>query len=1290
MFDSDVPCTILPYNIILANIFVSYSHKDAVWKNRLMRHLILLQRHLGTPDDPITAWDDSAILCGDEWRLSIFQAMDEAVVAILLVSVDSLTSSFILNEELPRLLARVDSGALALLPLIVGPCEWGQEERLSRLQARPVGGRPLSAMTDYEVEDCLSKFIDDIRSHIEDGKRLPLPLGNPYKGLYTFEEDDQNVFFGRDAITQQLCAGLPRSPVLCLVGSSGSGKSSLVYAGLVPRLRRDHWLIVPFRPRKDPLDELARALVKLLRTQARVGDSPPYDEAELKDRLVKRSGFLVDLLRSVGDDTTRVRGVLLFVDQFEEVFTNCGLDARREFLNALLPPKGIGDQWAKEHLRYLLTLRFDFLERAVHEREAVLGDILQMTQPQLLGDMSDDQLHDVIERPAELAGASFERGLVERILRDIGVGNERGKLPLLEFCLQQLWIRQAQIGGRVLSRKAYEDIGGFRGAVTQYADSVFNEFSSEEKAAAPALFVHLVNVAAADDLGGDTRRPVSMDELIGDKDGPQPQQRTLVEKLVDKRLLVKGPGRRPDSVTVELAHEILIQAWQRLKEWVDENRDFLKKLRHVETEMLNRQPLSGPLLDECETWLSGPKVGMLSNLAIRYIESCLVDQALAQIRALLDGKVVALPQYIEQLKYWSTVAPMLRERLGCECDHEVRRRLSLALLKFEESPVDYLEEQLLLVEPAEYLVICEALQPYRERFRGNLWRIARAANADPRRQLRAACALARYYSEDDSWADLAPVVAELLVAENPLHIAGWLETLQPVRDRLLGPLAKLCKSPQLADAERSLATTILVDCAAGRTEVLVDVLLEATAKQFALLRPTIQAHRERAIEILRSELAKRDSPDYGSEDRDAMARRQAHAAVSLLHLGEEEAIRPLLRHSPDPARRTYLLHDFGPLHAPVDMLIRALESETDAGVRRALILALGEFTQEQFPDDVRQPLTQILLRWYRDDPDPGIHAAIDWLMRYGRQGKAPRKLDWGLGESLAKIDQELAGQSIANREWYVSSEGFTFAVISGPERFRMGSPEHEKDRRSDETAHLRRISRRFAIASKQVTVAQFAEFQREHPSFPDVGAGAYSPSQDCPQTRVTWFEAAAYCNWLSDREGIPKDQWCYVPHNDNYHSGMKVAANHLSLPGYRLPTEAEWEFSCRARSNASRYFGDSDDLLGLYAWFNKNANDRTWPVGSLKPNDFGLFDMLGNVEEWCQDRFRDYPSVGAREPVEDVEDHKDADNVGGDERVLRGGSFIIFAGLVRSADRDKYRPDDRRNYIGFRPARTCT
>ena len=186
--------------------------------------------------------------------------------------------------------------------------------------------------------------------------------------------------------------------------------------------------------------------------------------------------------------------------------------------------------------------------------------------------------------------------------------------------------------------------------------------------------------------------------------------------------------------------------------------------------------------------------------------------------------------------------------------------------------------------------------------------------------------------------------------------------------------------------------------------------------------------------------------------------------------------------------------------------------------------------------------------------------------------------------------------------------------------------------------------------------------------------------------RPTWFEAAEYCNWLSKRDGIPRQQWCYEPNEQGqFDVGVKPAPDYLRLSGYRLPTEAEWEYVCRAGTTTSRYFGTSAELLAHYARYEANGDDHAWPVAELKPNDLGLFDMLGNVHEWCHERYQAFPVTGAA-PISDVVDVQEAeDRIG---RVKRGGSYRDFARHLRAASRGYGDPNNRTSALGFRPVRT--
>ena len=437
--------------------------------------------------------------------------------------------------------------------------------------------------------------------------------------------------------------------------------------------------------------------------------------------------------------------------------------------------------------------------------------------------------------------------------------------------------------------------------------------------------------------------------------------------------------------------------------------------------------------------------------------------------------------------------------------------------------------------------------------------------------------------------------------------------------------------------------------------------------------------------------------------RDALAQRQANAAATLLRLGEVERVWPLFQHTPHPDTRTHLLHRLAPLEVNARRVVERLEKETDVSARRALVLSLGEFDERQLPAERRRLLLPRLLGWYRDDPDPGIHAAVDWLLRHGQEGPLPRKIDWGQAKELHKIDEQArgagrwpagarAGQRPApRRRWLVNGQGQTMVLFPGPVEFLMGSPESEAGRSTDELLHRRRIGRSFALASKKVTVAQFRRFLKAHPEVKHFFTQQYSPDKEGPVVGVTWYEAAQYCRWLSEQEGVAEEQMCYpsVAAIEKCKDGvtpLKLPKDYLSRSGYRLPSEAEWEYACRADSRSSRYYGSSEEMLGRYGWYIHNAQDRAWPVGQKKPNDFGLFDMHGNTWDWCQESGWQYVPGKGGKPAEDEEDKRDiVDRL---SRALRGGSFLDQPSNLRSAQRFSNRPTFRSSTVGLRLART--
>ena len=190
---------------------------------------------------------------------------------------------------------------------------------------------------------------------------------------------------------------------------------------------------------------------------------------------------------------------------------------------------------------------------------------------------------------------------------------------------------------------------------------------------------------------------------------------------------------------------------------------------------------------------------------------------------------------------------------------------------------------------------------------------------------------------------------------------------------------------------------------------------------------------------------------------------------------------------------------------------------------------------------------------------------------------------------------------------------------------------------------------------------------------------------DLPAINIDWFMAARYCNLLSKAERNADEQFCYETDAKGRVTNLK--ANYLSLKGYRLPTEAEMEYATRATAVTSRYYGETNELLGKYAWYFENASELLQRVGAKKPNDFGFFDLLGNCSNWCQERFEDYPVVKSAQIIEDNVDRIVTVD-GAKDRVARGGFFLYPPSILRSGCRFTQSPANRFNSYGFRPART--
>jgi formylglycine-generating enzyme required for sulfatase activity len=696
---------------------------------------------------------------------------------------------------------------------------------------------------------------------------------------------------------------------------------------------------------------------------------------------------------------------------------------------------------------------------------------------------------------------------------------------------------------------------------------------------------------------------------------------------------------------------------------------------------------------------------------------------------LVTSNISQVPDIVTQLDTYRRWAdPILRQKDASAIPlSQTKLHLALGLLPVDVRKIVELRDELPLVSPSEFVVVRDALLPYREKVADPLWKLALDPSGDKQQRFQAACALATYSPDDQRWSQIDTFVAGRLVTLDGPALVAWRAALRPAKRRLVKSLASIYRDPsalgqfrlhlpveewsQMTDFEKQQshgdvtdkepsrinATEALADYTADKPEEIFDLLADADEFQFEIMFGKLTAYKDKAVALAYEELARKPQDSMGEYQKDILAKRQANAALALLRLGRPDKIWPLLKFSPDPRVRSSLIHWLGPLWGDPQLIVQRFDDEPDVTIRRALVLILGGFTESQLSAHQREPLIDKLLTVYENESDAGLHSAVEWLLR--KWGQAERLA--ALVEHLKSDEQQLLTRKVnKKRRWYVNTQKQTFVIVDAGE-FLMGSPKSELHRSPDEAQHRRRIGRRFAIATTEVTKEQFERFQAARPEIAGMDTGQSIETKDLPQVGITWYEAAAYCDWLSEQEGIPKDQWCYERNRQgHYAAGMRAKDKFWKLIGYRLPTEAEWEYACRANTVTSRYYGLSDTLLWKYAVYHfphrvalsdigrrtlKEDEEQAAPVARLKPNDLGLFDMHGNATEWCFDLFVDYPQrtdkvfedTPTTQPVE----------AGGD-RALRGGAFYYPAADIRSAYRLNGRPNDRASSLGFRPART--
>ena len=391
-------------------------------------------------------------------------------------------------------------------------------------------------------------------------------LTNPYKGLRAFQQADTDDFHGRDELITELLERLrvraSNADFLAIVGPSGSGKSSVVKAGMLPRVQDGvldksiDWFVTEMMPGTHPMEELEAALLAIATNEV-----PGLLEQLREDE----RGFVRAIKRILPADKSEF---VLFIDQFEEVFTLVEDENRREhFLNSIL--HAAEDQ--RSRIKIVVTMRADFYDRPLLYTN--FGQLIR-NNTELVLPLSDKELREAIVAPADRVGMALDEGLVEAIINDVHA--QPGALPLLQYALTELFERRE---GRRMTLAAYRDIGGTIGALARRAEELFQSFNKEQRAATRQMFLRLVTLGEGTE---DTRRRVFQSELLSI--GNQAvAMRHVIEQFGKFRLLTFDHDPQTRGSTVEVAHEALIRQWERVRSWLDENRESLRLHRRLTT-----------------------------------------------------------------------------------------------------------------------------------------------------------------------------------------------------------------------------------------------------------------------------------------------------------------------------------------------------------------------------------------------------------------------------------------------------------------------------------------------------------------------------------------------------------------------------------------------------------------------------------------------------------------------------------------------------------------------------------
>jgi hypothetical protein len=583
------------------DVFLSYVPEDREAVQQLV---------VGLREAQMVIFDAGELGPGNEWAAALERALDQSRNIVIVIGPSGNIRDW-QRGTLMAAIARVASSrqGFNVIPVLLP----GSDPNTGELSSVFADFQYLDFRSGLDTEQAMRTLVQRISGR---SAQVEIETVAPYRGLNAFSEQDADLFYGRESAVAELVQRMSRANFLAILGASGSGKSSLVMAGLIPKLRRGalsgsgDWRISRVRPGTQPLRALSAAASTL---------DDPEQLTGIERELASNPRGLLLIADQLGIRQAGSRW-LLVIDQFEEIWTQTtspheGVIFFKVLLETATAPNS--------PIILLIILRADFLSYASARPE--LRELIQDNQ-YLLGPMGRNELREAIEKPARKVGLAFEPGLIERLLDDMG--DEPGNLPLLQLVLSILWERRRS---GFLTLKAYAEVGGIRGALAYFADEAYKLLNPQERDAARDVLLRLVQPGVGTP---DTRRRATIDELLSASSDPAIVNQ-VIRKLTNARILVTSVSEASQSC--ELAHEALIHGWPLLQSWINENRQALLVRRQLsdsarEWDRLGRDEdllYRGVRLAQAQE-LAHSFTGQLNDLELGFLQA---SQALAENEA---------------------------------------------------------------------------------------------------------------------------------------------------------------------------------------------------------------------------------------------------------------------------------------------------------------------------------------------------------------------------------------------------------------------------------------------------------------------------------------------------------------------------------------------------------------------------------------------------------------------------------------------------------------------------------